>query len=127
MSGTVHRPDQSHLDFTRAPLVRDDFEVLDVGGGTPRPVLGRILVASTGAAVGALVVTVGPGLLTGSGMPAPARGEHAHTVVFRAVCSEYRCGPWTVRERPGQTLVTRISPGPNAAVVMHYLTHQDLP
>lgn len=64
--------------FTRPPPRRlqgttmsEQTEHLDVGGGTDHPVLNKVMVASTGVAVGALMVSVGPGLLMGRATQPP--------------------------------------------------------
>jgi hypothetical protein len=105
----------------------EEIEHLDVGGSTHHPVLHKIMIASTGVAVGALIVSVGPGLLVGTATPSPGPRPHGHMVVLRATCTESRCHPWTVEEGQLPILVTHISPGPNDAVAMHYLTHESCP
>jgi hypothetical protein len=105
----------------------EEMELLDVGGGTHHPVLNKIMMASTGVAIGALMVSVGPGLLMGTAAQSPVPSAHRHTIVFTATCTESRCHPWTVKEGQEPILVTHISPGPNAAVVAHYLTHDGCP
>jgi hypothetical protein len=105
----------------------DEFEHLDLGRGTHHPLLDKAMFGSAGVALGALMVAVGPGLLVSSAADPPAQGEHHHIVVFRAICTEGGCHRWRVREMPGPTLVTRLSPGANAAVAEHYLTHEGCP
>ena len=105
----------------------EETEHLDVGGSTHHPVLNKITIASTGVVVGALMVSVGPGLLMGTATQSAPLRAHDHEVVFTATCTESRCHSWTVEEGQLPTLVTHISPGPNAAVVMHYLTHTGCP
>ena len=105
----------------------EEIEHLDVGGGKQHPVLNKIMVASAGVAVGALMVSVGPDQQVGRAAQPPVRSAHRHTMVLRATCTESRCHPWTVDEEQEPTLVTNITPGPNAAVVMHYLTHEGCP
>ena len=104
----------------------DDIEHLDWGGPHHR-VLSKLVIGSAGVAVGALVVAVGPGLLTGSAAHPHTQTKHADTLVFSATCTMSRCHPWIVRERPWPSLVTRITPAPNAAAASYDLTHEGCP
>jgi hypothetical protein len=104
----------------------DDIEELD-WGGPPHPVLNKLMIGSAGVAVGALVVAVGPGLVTSSAAHPHAQAKHPDSMVFSATCTVSGCRPWIVREGSLPTLVTRITPGPNAAAVCYGLTHEGCP
>jgi len=76
----------------------DDIEHLDWGGSRgPHPVLNRLLIGATGVAVGALVVAVGPGLLTGSA--AQPHPQTKHSGPLMATRTMTKCHPWIATQQ----------------------------